>query len=86
MRQTVFIDEVKIRLGIFYDDPIKDLEIQEQINSAQDILLNAGWKPWNIDNSSSATAVSIIIKNNMSENYNKAPSGMLLNLISQNRY
>ena len=37
------IDEVKIKMGVFYSDPVKDAEIAQSISAAQLYFKGAGW-------------------------------------------
>lgn len=37
------LDDIKVRLGIYYSESNKDLEIQQMIDGAVDYFKNAGW-------------------------------------------
>ena len=37
------LDDIKIKLGIYYSDPIKDREVQMNIEAAQIFFKGAGW-------------------------------------------
>ncbi len=53
------IDDVKLRLGIYYSDANKDLEIQGMIDGAIDYFKGAGWDI--VDTSSTPLANEAIV-------------------------
>lgn len=53
------LDDVKTRLGVFYSDPVKDVEVQSMTDGALEYFKGAGW---NIDfTSPSPLAIEAVI-------------------------
>ena len=72
-------------MRINYDDPIKDAEIWQLIESGKEFLLKSGWNMDKIENNSSINAIVLYIKLFQSDNFNFESNPLLVNLILQNR-
>lgn len=80
------LDDVKIRLGVFYSETNKDAEIQGMIDAATQYFLGAGW-----DVSTSPTTLSteaIVLYCKMAQSTDPAlltNHPVLISFITQNR-
>ena len=82
------LEDVKLLLGIHYEDELKDKEILSMIELASNFLIDCGWHVMNINNKSFMNAIVIYIKyyqNSELPTYDLLDTKLLKSLISQNR-
>ena len=81
------IDDVKPRIGIYYTDATKDIEVQGIINGALSFYKNAGWII-DTDDYTSVAVDAIVLYSKMSMSSDPAQLSMhpvMLAYIAQNR-